>query len=169
MNHVMKVKLINELKKFFLYTFFLFILFGVFNLYDALLLGHDFHNHIRYGYSLIEALLLAKVILIGEVLAVGEKFKDRPLIIHVFYKTLSFILLLLIFNMVEHCIIGWFDGHTIIQTYHHIVHQKINIILAKTLIMTIIFAQFFTILEISRTLGEGQLFALFFKKRINIS
>jgi len=160
-----KQKFFHEITVFYLYTFFLYLLFGTFITYERLLLGYYGNSHIRYGYSLLEALILAKVIMIGEAAKIGEKYKYHPLIIPVIYKTLAFSLLLLIFNLLEHYIIGYFAGRTFMQTYYIIMHQKMNIMLAKTFIMIIIFAQFFVMLELSRALGENKLAALFFKKR----
>ena len=162
-----KQKLLTELKRFYLYTFFLFILFDVFNLYERLLLRGegDLNSQLRYGYSLFEALILAKVIMIGDAFNIGDKFKRWPLVVHVIYKTLAFTLLLLIFNILEHCLFGWIAGRTVAEIYHKLMQHNINIILARDLIIMVIFAQFFTMLETSRALGDDKLFALFFKKR----
>lgn len=165
-----KQKLFTELKRFYLYTFFLFILFDVFNLYDRLLLRGegDLDSQLRYGYSLVEALILAKVIMIGEAFEIGNKFKRWPLVVHVIYKTLAFTLLLLVFNILEHCLFGWLAGHSFEEIYQKLIEHNINIILARDLIMMVIFAQFFTMLETSRALGDDKLFALFFKRRTGI-
>ncbi len=161
----MKQKVMHEVRIFIIYTLFLFILFSIFNVYERLLMGIYGDTQIRYGYSLIEALILAKIIMLGQAVKIGERFKHKPLIFPVVHKTVIFSLLLLIFNICEHYIMGFFAGNTIEQTYHEVMRQKINIMLAKNFIMIIIFAQFFTMLELSKTLGENRLVELFFKRR----
>lgn len=161
----LKQRLIHETKLYFLYASFLFILLSVFSFYERLLLDiHGFHM-IRMLYCLMESLILAKVILIGEVFELGEKFKQKPLIIPVLYKTLVFSLLLLIFNVAEHHIVHFFGAHTLMSTPPHLVQNKLNILLAKSFILIVIFAQFFTVLELSRSLGRNVLFNLFFKRK----
>jgi len=160
-----KQKILHETRMFFIYTLFLLLLFGTFNLYERLLLGDFGNNQIRYGYCLIEALILAKIIMLGEAFNLGEKFRHQPLIIPVIHKTLLFSVLVLIFTIIEHYVIGYFNGNTIAQTYHEVTQQKMNIMFAKIFIMVIIFGLFFAVLELSRVMGEHKLYALFFKKR----
>lgn len=159
----LKKKFLDEIYLFFTYTLFIFILFSIFNIYERLLLDDYGKSHMRYGYSLIEALILAKVILIGQAVNLGSKFKHKPLYISILYKTLVFSIVLVLLTVGEHFIMGYFAGRTWVQTYHELMQQQLNIILAKNFIMIIIFAQFFTVLALSQALGEHKLYELFFK------
>lgn len=161
----LKQKLIHEIKILCTYTLMLFVMFSIFDIYERLLLNDYSSTTLHYGYSLIEALILAKVIMIGEAVHLGEKFKNRPLIIPVIYKTIMFSLLLFLFNFIEHYLEGYFSGNTIQQTFDEVMQQRINIILAKNFIMIIIIAQFFILQQLSDVLGEGRLWNLFFKQR----
>jgi len=63
-------------------------------------------TYVRYGLSVLEALVLAKVILIGDVLRLGRRFEDKPLIVPTLYKTVVFTLWVAAFSFLEHTIEG---------------------------------------------------------------
>jgi hypothetical protein len=161
----LKKMVMHEAFEFYAYTLFLFILFSIFTVYQRLLLDEYGHQQIYYGYSLIQALILAKVILIGEGLHVGKRFQNKPLLIPVFYKTIIFSLAVLVMLIIEHFVTGYFKGHTVAETCEVILKYKANIMLSKIFILFIIFFQFFSFLELNKALGEGKLFDLFFKRR----
>lgn len=160
-----RTKVAHETHVFFLYTLFLWFLFAIFNIYQRLL-TNDFTSHkIYYGYALVEALILAKVIIIGKELKIGRRFTRMPLAYIVLYKTVLFSLAVFILTIIEHFISGHINGHTISQTYHAIILEHINIILARLFIMFIIFILFFSFTEVGEIMGEGKLIKLFFSRR----
>ena len=69
---------------------FLFFFFGSFTTYRRLVLAEYQIGYFEYGWALLKALVLAKVILIGEILHLGERFHDRPLLVSTLWKTLMF-------------------------------------------------------------------------------
>lgn len=161
-----KKKIIHEARLFFIYTLFLFILFSIFNTYERLLIqNYDVDSQIKYGYGLVEAIILAKVILIGQAMELGKKYHDHALIVPIIYKTIIFSLLLFALAVIEHIVLGLWSGNSIAQIYEVVLHKKMNLILAKCFILIIIFVQFFTMTELSRALGEKKLFNLFFKRK----
>jgi hypothetical protein len=86
----LKQKLSREMREFVIIFLYLGLLMGAFNTYRWLLLAEYHVGYFVYGYSLVEALVLAKVIIIGESLGIGERFADRPLIVPTHYKTMLF-------------------------------------------------------------------------------
>ncbi len=103
----------------------------------------EYHvGYFVYKYSLIEALVLGKIIIVGENLGIGERFSSRPLIFPTLYKTMLFALWVLIFG-----ISGRYE------------------ILARLLIMFVAFIPFFAFREAMQALGEVKLFDLFFRSR----
>jgi hypothetical protein len=163
-DHNLKLKAIHELHLLIVYTLFLWIMLAVFNIYERFLLNNFNNQIISYGYSFIEALILAKIIIIGEALSLGKRWDNLPLIYAVIYKTFIFSLFVLIFMFLEHFIMGYLHKHTLAETYHEIMTQKINIMLAKIFIMFIIFIQFFSILELGKILGNNRLYKIFFTR-----
>lgn len=160
----LKQKVMHEVHLLIIYTLFLWIMLAVFNIYERLLLNNFNNQLIYYGYSFIEALILAKIIIIGEALSLGKRWDNLPLIYAVIYKTFIFSLFVLIFMFIEHFMMGYLHKHTLAETYHEIMTQKINIMLAKIFIMFIIFIQFFSFLELDKILGNNKLYKIFFTR-----
>jgi hypothetical protein len=159
-----KQKIKKETQLFFLYTLFLTLCLCAFTTYRRLVLGEYAISYTHYGFSVIEALILAKVILIGQSLGIGKRFEDKPLIIPTLYKTFIFSFFVLIFSVLEHFIIGFIHGKDIAKIYQEFVTTGLREILARILIMFFAFVFFFAFLETAEVLGEKKLFNLFFKQ-----
>src|SRR5450755_1460457 len=89
----LKERALSETRKYVGYTIYLAMVFAAFSNYRRLVLSEYEIAYLNYGYSLIEAMILAKVILIGEALKLGERRADEPLIIPTLYKAFMFGLL----------------------------------------------------------------------------
>jgi hypothetical protein len=120
---------------------------------------------IHYGVGVIEALILAKVILIGQALRLGKGLEDEPLIVSVLVKTLLFGVFVALFSVIEHVIEGLVHHETWDVIAHHLFAGGRDEILARTLVIIVTFIPFFAFSEVDRVLGQGRLFALFFRKR----
>lgn len=155
----------HELLVFLGYFLFLAFFISVFTLYRQLILDEYALSPFKYGYGIIEALILAKVIMIGQMFGLGQKlFQDRSLIIPTLYKTALFSVFVLFFSLLEHFVVGYFAGEKMDAVYHKILNAGIYEILAKVLIMGFVFIFFFAFLELGRVLGETKLFNLFFRR-----
>ncbi len=91
-----KQKVSRETKEFMTIYLYLVLLIGAFNIYRWLLMAEYHVGYFVYGYSLVEALILAKVIIIGEGLGIGERFADRPLILPTRYEILGRVLIMFV-------------------------------------------------------------------------
>ena len=67
-NASMKDKVRHELRDFLIITFFFTVVLGFFNLYRQQTLGEAEVSYYKLGVSLVEAMILAKIVLIGEAL-----------------------------------------------------------------------------------------------------
>lgn len=161
----LKQGFIHELKVYVSYVLFLTLFFSTFSFYRRLILQQYDLGYLYYGYNLAESFILAKIILIGQHLRLGERFLDKPLIIPVIYKTLVFCLFVIVFNLLEHIVIGFFLGHSFSSILQEVYNQGIDEILAKLYINVVVFFLFFAFLELGRFIGEDRLFDLFFRRR----
>ena len=157
-------KFLVEMRKFAIVASFLFFFFGAFATYRRLILSQYQIDYFQYGYALIQALVLGKVVLIGEIFHLGERFHGKPLIVPTLYKTLSFSILVLAFAVLEHFIKGFIHGENIGVIVGNLAAKDGADILAKILVMFIAFVPMFAISEIATLLGEGKLFELFFER-----
>jgi hypothetical protein len=161
----LKNRVKQELLIYWGYSLFLAFFITVFTLYRQLVLDEYSLSTYKYGYGIIEALILAKVIMIGQAFGLGQRlFRDCSLIIPTLYKTGIFSLFVLFFSVLEHFVLGYFAGEKMDVIYHKIMNVGIYEILARVLIMAFVFFFFFAFLELGRVLGETKLFNLFFRR-----
>ena len=161
----LKARLVEEMKTMLLLFIYLAALFCAFATYRMLLSAEYRIAYFRYGYALVEALVLSKVILLGRMLRVGERFGRAPLIVPTVYKTLCFSVFVLAFTILEHLLTGLLRGEDFQAVVAKILSQGIWEILAHVLVLFVALGPLFAIWETGRFLGEGRLFEAFFKRR----
>jgi hypothetical protein len=157
-------RFVVEMRKFALVAAFLFFFFGAFATYRRLILSEYDLDYFRYGYALIEALVLGKVILLGEIFHLGDRFQGKPLIIPTLYRTFSFSILVLVFAVVEHFVKGFIHRENIAAILADLAAKDGATIAARILVMFIAFIPMFAIWEIANLFGDNQLFELFFER-----
>lgn len=160
-----KQKVLREVYLYIAYTIFLTLFLSAFTLYRMLILKEHGLSYFHYSYNLLEALILAKIILIGQRFKLGNRFKGYPLIIPTIYKTVVFSLFAMAFSIIEHFLVGFFHGQSLKTSFDELMQKNIYEILAGIMILTFFFLFFFAFLELGEELGENKLFNLFFRKK----
>jgi hypothetical protein len=161
----MKQKLTHELRKLLVIFLYLAGFFMGFKLYTRLILEEYRINYFDYGLSLLKSLALAKVILTGEALRLGERWRARPLMVLTFYYALVFSAFALAFEVLEHVALGWLRRQDPAAVFAEILGQGWPHLLAMTMVVFFAFLPFFAFRETGRALGEGKLQELFLKGR----
>ena len=119
-------------------------------------------GYFTYGFKLLEAVLVAKVILIGEALDLGRRSENSPLLVAVAVKTVLFTILILIFNILEQAIEAKVHGEPWARAIASFADKGVDEMLARTLVLVIALIPFFAFLELNRVLGPGTLGVPFF-------
>jgi hypothetical protein len=163
-----KKRIVDGLKRFSIIVAYLWALLSVFELHkwavfreqniSDTLLGY------RVGFALVNALVLGKVFFIAEDLHLGERFKDKQLIIPVLFKSAMFSVTLVCFYILEEVLVGMWHGKTIAQSIPRLGGGGLEGILIVGIMMFVALIPFFAFKEISRALGEGELKSLLFKR-----
>ena len=78
--HRVKERLVHEVRQFLFMFLYLYVLFGLFAIHEAVVLEQHHIAYAYYGFALVNALVLAKVMLVAEDLHLGRRFENRPLI-----------------------------------------------------------------------------------------
>ncbi len=168
MNHLsdrLKEKGAEEARKLFWIFLYLWILLGLFTVHKSLVLSEDnFFYH--EGFAVINAFLLAKVMLTADMFHIADNLKDKPLIFPVFYKSVIFSMILILFYFVEETILGKWHGKTFAQSIPAIGGGSLSGTLTVGVIMFVVLMPFFALQEIGRDIGGGdKLYELFFLRR----
>ena len=81
-------------------------------LFDAALMHRTPHRHASQGFALVNALVLAKVMLIAEDLKFGGWFRGRPLVVPIVTDAALFAALFLVVHVLEEVIVGMIHGRS---------------------------------------------------------
>jgi len=157
----LKTEAIDETRKLFGIFIYLWVLLSVFSLHKALVLNEEsliYHQ----GFALINALALAKVVLVAEYFHVGDKLKNRPLIYPVTFKSAVFAVILMCFHIIEETLIGLWHGESLSQSIPNIGGGTLQGILMVGIIMFVVLMPFFAFRELGRVIGTEQLQSLLF-------
>jgi len=148
---------LEELVGIFLYLAFFFCAIAT---YSMLLLNQFHVSYFFFGTALLNALVVAKVILIGEYAHLGKKHETKPLFQSALYKAFLFSLLVFAFHIVEEAIKRLWHGENFATAYHRI---RINELLARSVVVFCTFLPLFAFRELRRVLGEDNFWSLVFR------
>lgn len=146
-----------QLVAIFLYLAFFFCALAT---YSMLLLKEFNVSYFTYGFALINALVIAKVILIGEYAHLGKKHEAKPLLLAAIYKASLFTLLVFAFHLVEEVIRLLIHRENMATALHKI---RIDDLFGRSLVVFCTFVPLFAFRELQRVLGEENFRVLFFR------
>lgn len=158
-------RLVEEFRAFGMITFYLWIFLGSFTVYRRIVIDDTGASYLHYGVALIEALVIAKVILIGNIFGFTRRFDNRPLIVPVIYKSILFAFLVLLFAIIEHVVEGWFHKQSAQVSVEKILDLGARELGARILLLVVAFVPIFACGEIGRAMGGERLLHLFFSGR----
>src|SRR5271169_1014742 len=115
-----KQKAYQGLKEYLAISLYLWLVFGLFVLYKAVLLSEQHFSLLAHGIALFNALALGKVMLIAQELHFAEHFKDEPLIYSTLFKSAAFALVLGLFKILEEAGVGWYHGKSFSESISEI-------------------------------------------------
>jgi len=114
------------------------------------------------GFALVNALVLAKVMLIAEDLRVGHWLRSRPLIYPILGESLIFTVVFICFHVVEDLVIGLFKEKTLRASVPVIGGGGLAGLLSVATIYFVALIPFFAYRNLGRELGPGRLNAMLF-------
>jgi hypothetical protein len=158
----LKQRLFDEVIKFLAIAFYLWVMFGVFALHESVVSAKDHIEYHFYGFALVNALILGKVMLVAEDLHFADWFKDRPLIYPILCRAVAFSILFLVFDVVEEVIVGVFKGKTIGESIPSIGGGSPSGVFFVGIILAVALIPFFAFRAVGRAIGEQELHALIF-------
>jgi hypothetical protein len=156
----LKQKAAHEFKEIAIVFLYLAFFFCAVATYGMLLLGKFQISYFTYGAALVNALVVTKVILIGEAVHFGRKLEAKPLIYSVFYKAFLFGWLVLAFHILEEMIKQLVHGKDIAGAFHEI---RLDDLLARSVVIFCTFIPLFAFRELGRVLGQDKFRTLFFR------
>ena len=162
----LKEKAIDEYKRLAIITIYLWLTFGLLSAHKSFVLAQHHVDYQEQTLAIVNALVFAKVLLVGEHLKMGTRFKDNPLIFSILYKSFVFALLVLGFHMVENVASGLWHGKTVAESVPVLSSGNPKEILDILVVAYVVMLPFFTLREIARVFGRKEMWNLVFRKRV---
>jgi hypothetical protein len=158
-----KQKAAREFKEYVWITIYLALLFCALATYTMLVLRkYDVSGYLNDAFAIINALIIAKIILIGRMARLGTRYETRPLYQAVLYKSLVYGLLVYAFHLVEELIKRFIHGEPRGTVLRNI---NLNDLASRSIVIFLAFIPLFAFMELRRIIGEEELHALFFHHR----
>jgi hypothetical protein len=164
-NLTLKLKAYHEMKEFFVIAWYLWLVFALLILYKSVILSENHIPFAAHGLALLNALALAKVMLVAQELHLADQFKGAPLIYPTLFKSAVFAIVLGFFKISEEWAVGWFHGKSFSESMTSIGGGTLMGILSLILLLAVLLIPFFGFTELRRVFGEDKLVKLFFTSR----
>jgi hypothetical protein len=161
----LKQKVYRELKEYLAISCYLWLVFGLFVLYESVILAEHQIPFAAKGLALINALALGKIMLIAEDLHFADRFKNEPLIYPTLFKSAAFALILGCFKIVEEAGIGLYHGKGFSESITSIGGGTLKGILTMMALLGVLLIPFFGFTELREVVGKEKLRKLFFTSR----
>lgn len=157
-------RLVREAKRFFGMFLYLWVIYGLLLMHEAVVLARYNIPFTRWGFAFVSALVLAKVMLVLEEFGVARRFESRPLIYPIVYKSLVFAIVFLAFYTLEETVGGLLRGQAVAQSIPSIGGGTPLGMFIALVIVSFALVPYFSFKELDRALGKGELRALLFTR-----
>ena len=154
----LKERAVHQLKEFLAMFIYLWVLLTLLVINQSIVVAREAHQ--AHFFAFVNALILAKVLLIGEHLHLGNRFRDKPLLYSILYKCFVFTIFFIVVHILERVIVGVWSGRTIAQSFPDIGGGSLKRILSMGANLFVALIPFFAFREISRVIGPGELWSL---------
>jgi hypothetical protein len=156
---------VHELKEFVILTVYLYVTLGAVVLMKTAVLHTQGIEFVPWGIAIVKALVLAKFMMLGNAMRIGERYPTSPLIWPTLHKAFVFLLLLVILTIIEEAVVGLFHHQSIVASLSDLVGRRLEETLAGFVILLLVLIPFFAFRVLGEALGEGKLERMFFVER----
>jgi len=161
----LKQKASHEFKEFLMIALYLWVVFGLLVLHKSVILAEHGISFAAHGFAIINALALAKIMLVARELHLGEQLDDAPLIYPTLLKSAVFTAVLACFKILEDAALGLYRGESFHQSIADLGGGTWQALLTLSLLLFVVLIPFFAFTELRRLFGEGELAKIFFRPR----
>jgi hypothetical protein len=161
----LKEKALLEFKAFLGIFLYLWVVFALLSIHESIIRAQHNLDFTAHSLAIINAFVLAKVLLVGEHLHLGAGFKEKPLVYPVLYKSFIFSIFLTGFHVAERMIVGMIRGKTFAESFSAIGGGRLEAIFSIGALTFVMLIPFFAFRELGRMIGEEKLRALFYGQR----
>jgi heme exporter protein D len=144
-------KIKHELTEMLTIFLYLAVLFCAVETFELFLLDEYHVRYWGYTFASINALVITKVIMIGEYAKLGKRHEDRALLVSAIWKAFVFSLLVFAFHIVEEIIKRRIHGADLATASREL---RLDQFAARTIVVFCTFIPLFAFREFRRVMGE---------------
>lgn len=155
-----KERAVEELKKLSIAVVYIWVLLSVLALFRSMVLSQYHINYtVKLGFSLINAIVLAKFMWLGEVLHAGKRVSRKPLIYSMILNSAIFSVILLVCHILEEVLIQLWHGYSLTQSFSETSLREIFVL---TIISFVVLIPFFATKGLVERMGKDEARKLLF-------
>ena len=153
----LKHRLREELRKYLIVSAYLFICFGVLQLYKAALLQDAGVHYLPLGVAAVKALIVGKFLLIGDAIRASLQRRPGRLPGRIAMRVFWLLAILVLLTIAEELIVGWIHGQSLVEMESEFHARSMLELVAEVLLMGLILLPLAAAAELSQALGPGVL------------
>jgi hypothetical protein len=158
-------KIVDELKEFLAVAAYLFVCFSALAYLKYAILQAADIAFAPFGFAAAKALICAKFMSIGHAMHLGERYKTRALIWPTLYRSLVFIVLLLVLNVLEEVAVGLFHHRAVVDSISGVGGGTLQQLIATSFVIFLVLVPFFAFRSLGEVVGEQNLVRMFLHSR----
>jgi hypothetical protein len=155
----------HEVVRFIILFLYLWMMFLLFQIHQYVILADHAIPFQNWGFGFVNALLLAKVMIVADGLQFGAWFRLQPLIVPIIVRSVAFAILFISIETLEKVLLGMYHGIPISQAVPTFGGGGFKGSLLVGIITAFALLPFFAFDEIDRVLGRGTLRDLLVRER----
>jgi magnesium-transporting ATPase (P-type) len=161
----LRQRAIREFKELVFISLYLYITLGAVIMMKTAVLHSEGVAFTPWGVAIVKAVVLAKFMMIGHAMKLGERPTTSPLMWPTLHRAFAFLVLLIIMTTIEEAIGGLFHHRSIAASLGDLFGARLQETLASFVIMLLVLIPYSAFLVLSEVLGEGRLARMFFVER----
>ena len=165
--HSAKDKLLHEAARFGTMFVYLWLVFGLFVLFERTIRGQMGLGYQSQGFALLNALVLAKVMLVAEDLRLDRTLRGLPPAYAAVGEATLFAIVFIVFHVLESLAVGLLHGSTVARSVPAFGQGGFVGSVTVAAIMFVMLVPYFAFRDIGRALGPGELRRLLFSRPVS--
>ena len=154
---VWKKRILDELRNLSITVIYIWVLLSVLALHRELILANYHINYsARLGFALINAVILAKFMWLGEILHAGKRAADKALLYSTLWNSALFAVILMVCHLLEEALLKLWHGRSIAESFSETVADPRDIF-ATALLAFVVLIPFFFAKGLLEILGKDEM------------
>ena len=159
-----KQRALREVRSFLVLFLYLWVLLGLFRLSEAVAARQHGEAIVLQGFAVVNALVLAKVMLVIEDLELARWIRAKPTIVVILYEAIVCTLLFLCFHVVERLVVDGFRGGAVSANDLSVGGGGVLGVVIVAVILFVSLLPFFAFKNVARAIGTERMRRILFDK-----